>query len=102
MTDAAPGNRTMLIVPVLLLNLVGAALIYLASARQRLLRRPLAPLAGILASASIIAGLASWIVEAGCGAGIMASLTSWMLMWVALPYACWWRHGNEARQGRRG
>ena len=92
----------MLIALALLLNLVGAALVYLTSARQRLLDKPLAPIAGMLATISMAGGLASWIVDAGSGAGIVASLTSWMLVWVALPYACWWRRGNKVRQRRAG
>jgi len=92
----------MLIALALLLNLVGATLVYLTSARQRLLDRPLTPIASIPATVLMAGGLASWIVDAGSGAGIVASLTSWMLVWVALPYACWWRRGNEVPQGRAG
>lgn len=92
----------MLIALALMLNLVGAALVYLTSARQRLLSSPLTPIAGMLAAVLMTGGLASWIVEAGSGAGIVASLTNWMLVWVALPYACWWRRGNEVRRGRAG
>lgn len=75
----------------LLLGVAGAALIYLASARQGLLAKPLPGSVHVLATALLAAGVAAWIAAAGIGAGIAAALTCWMLAWVALPYLAWWR-----------
>lgn len=75
----------------LLLNLVGAVLVYLASTRQSLLAKPLP--AGVRGAAVLLLalGTAAWIVAAGVGPGIVATLTCWMLVWVMLPYLAWWR-----------
>lgn len=75
----------------LLPSVAGAALVYLASARQGLLARPLpAGMRGV-AMLLLALGLALWIMAAGAGAGITAALACWMLTWVALPYLAWWR-----------
>lgn len=80
----------------LLLSVGGAILVYLASARQRLLAKPLH--AGMRGVAAILLalGLAAWITAAGMGAGSVTALTCWMLSWVALPYLAWWR-GSKVR-----
>jgi hypothetical protein len=75
----------------LLLVVAGAVLIYLASARQGLLSRPLPGGMRVAAVILLAAGVAAWIAAAGIGAGIAAALTCWMLAWVALPYLAWWR-----------
>jgi hypothetical protein len=82
----------------LLLSVVGSALVYLASARQSLLAKPVR--AGIrgAAVALLAIGMAAWIVAAGVGAGIIAALTCWMLTWVALPYLAWWRDTKAYRR----
>lgn len=75
----------------LLLNLAGATLIYLGSARQQLLAKSLPRVLRIVALALLVTGIGSGIAEMGVGAGLVAALTSWMLTWVALPYLAWWR-----------
>lgn len=75
----------------LLLGMTGAVLVYLASARQGLLARPLPGSMRVAATALLAAGIVAWIAAAGLGAGIVAALTCWMLVWVALPYLAWWR-----------
>lgn len=78
----------------LLLSIAGAVLVYLASARQGLLARPLP--AGMRGAAAVLLalGAAAWIAAAGIGAGISAALTCWMLGWVLLPYLAWWRRAK--------
>jgi hypothetical protein len=75
----------------LLLNLAGAALVYLASAQQNLLKNPLRVTARLAGWVLIIAGTICWLIVAGTGAGISAALTTLMLAWVILPYLAWWR-----------
>ncbi|MEW9572136.1 hypothetical protein ABQJ54_10245 [Rhodanobacter sp. Si-c] len=75
----------------LVLGMAGAALLYLASARQSLLAKPLHGSMRMLATVLLAAGVVAWIAAAGMGAGIAAALTCWMLVWVALPYLAWWR-----------
>jgi hypothetical protein len=80
----------------LLLSFAGAALVYLASAQQGLLARPLPGNMRVPATILLGAGVAAWIAAAGPGAGIAAALTCWMLAWVALPYLAW-RRGAKAQ-----
>ena len=75
----------------LLLNLAGAALVYLASGKQQLLKTPLHVTARLVGWLLIIAGTVCWLLAAGTGAGISAALTTLMLAWVVLPYLAWWR-----------
>ncbi len=72
-------------------------MVYLASARQALLARPLHTGMRGVAMALLAIGVATWIAAAGVGAGIAAALTCWMLTWVALPYLAWWR-GTKAHR----
>jgi hypothetical protein len=78
----------------LLLGMAGAALVYLASARQGLLAQPLPAGTRIPAAILLAASAAAWVEAAGIGAGIVAALTCWMLAWVLLPYLAWWRSGK--------
>lgn len=75
----------------LLLTLAGAALVYLASARQGLRAAPLPGPARFVGWLLVLAGTSTWLTAAGTGAGIAGALTAVMLTWVALPYAAWWR-----------
>lgn len=75
----------------LLLTLSGAALVYLASAQQRLRASALPPAARLAGWLLVAGGTACWWYETGMGPGIAAALTMLMLSWVALPYAAWWR-----------
>lgn len=75
----------------LLLNLAGAALVYLASSQQRLLAVPLPSPGRVAGWLLIMAGMVLWLLAAGIGAGIAAALTTLMLAWVILPYLAWWR-----------
>lgn len=86
----------------LLLNMAGATLFYLASARQKLLSAPLRVGFRMAGLAAIGGGAAAWLAAAGLGAGIATTLTSCMLTWVALPYLAWWRSAPErVRAGNR-
>ncbi|WP_430390079.1 hypothetical protein [Dyella sp. 20L07] len=82
----------------LLLTFAGAALVYLASARQRLRIKPLRAPARAAGWLIIFAGTACWLLVAGTGAGIAAALTALMLTWVALPYLAWWRTPSAKTQ----
>lgn len=75
----------------LLLNLAGAALVYLASARQALLVKTLSTPARALGWLCIVAGVICWLSSEGVGPGIAAAMTTLMLAWVMLPYLAWWR-----------
>lgn len=82
--------------------MAGATLTYLASTQQKLLPTPLRPHTRLLAMAIAAGGVAAWLEAAGTGAGIAATLTTWMLTWVALPYLAWWRGAPEStRAGTR-
>lgn len=84
----------------LLLNLAGAALVYLASARQMLLAKPLSMPARPLGWLCIVAGLVCWLLSAGMGPGIAAAMTTLMLTWVMLPYLAWWRMSDAMETHR--
>lgn len=75
----------------LLLTLAGAALIYLASARQRLRSTSLPFSARMAGWLLVLAGTTVWLSAAGVGAGVAGALTTLMLAWVSLPYLAWWR-----------
>lgn len=75
----------------LLLTFAGAALVYLASARQGLRATPLSKSARVMGWLLILAGTSAWLHAAGVGAGIAGALTAVMLTWVTLPYVAWWR-----------
>ncbi|WP_139350700.1 hypothetical protein [Rhodanobacter sp. C01] len=81
----------MTILCALLLSMAGASLIYLASTQQKLLSAPLHASARLAAAVAMTGGGVAWHVAAGTGAGIAATLTTWMLTWVVLPYLAWWR-----------
>ena len=81
----------------LLLTLAGAALVYLASGQQQLLKTPLRVTARLAGWTLIIAGTVCWLIVAGTGAGIAAASTALMLAWVILPYLAWWR-GADATE----
>ena len=86
----------------LLLSMAGATLIYLTSAQQKLLAAPLRPHTRLVAMGMATGGVAAWLEAAGTGAGIAATLSTWMLTWVTLPYLAWWRGAAEpARAGSR-
>jgi hypothetical protein len=86
----------------LLLSMAGAALVYLASTQQKLLRVPLHAGSRIAALAAIAGGAAACFAVAGIGAGIATTLITWMLTWVALPYLSWWRGAPQrTRAGTR-
>lgn len=80
----------------LLLNLAGAALVYLASGQQKLLKTPLHVMARLAGWLLIITGAACWLKVAGTGAGLAAGLTTLMLAWVILPYLAWWRSADAS------
>ena len=80
----------------LLLNLAGAALVYLASAQQNLLKNPLRITARLAGWVLILVGTICWLMVAGTGSGICAAMTSLMLAWVILPYLAWWRSPDAA------
>lgn len=82
----------------LLLGMAGAVLAYLAGARQGLLAKRLPGSVRALAATLLAASLAAWIAAAGPGAGIAATLTCWMLAWVALPYFAWWRGAKVSQR----
>jgi hypothetical protein len=84
----------------LLLNLAGAVLIYLASARQMLRARTLPTPAKVFGWLCVMAGTACWLHNDGLGAGIAAAMTTLMLAWVLLPYLAWWRV-SDATQAHR-
>jgi hypothetical protein len=84
----------------LLLNLAGAALVYLASARQMLLAKTLSTPARLLGWLCIVAGLVCWLLSAGMGPGIAAAMTTLMLAWAMLPYLAWWRV-SDAMESQR-
>lgn len=75
----------------LLLTLAGAALVYLANARQRLRAAPLPRPARATGWLLMLAGMVAWSCASGVGAGIAGTLTTMMLAWVTLPYLGWWR-----------
>ena len=81
----------MITLSALLLNLAGAALVYLASGQQKLLKTRLRVTARLTGWVLIMAGTVCWLIVAGTGAGISAALTTLMLAWVILPYLAWWR-----------
>ena len=86
----------------LLLSMAGATFTYLASTQQKLLSAPLRPHTRLVAIAMAAGGVAAWLETTGTGAGIAATLTTWMLTWVALPYLAWWRGAPEStRAGTR-
>lgn len=86
----------------LLLSMAGATLTYLASTQQKLLSAPLHPHTRLVAIAMAAGGLAAWLEAIGTGAGIAATLTTWMLTWVALPYLAWRCGASEpTRAGSR-
>jgi hypothetical protein len=86
----------------LLLSMAGATLLYLASAQQKLLPRPLHASLRILAVAFHLIALAAWVAASGIGAGIAAALVASMLTWVALPYVAWWRAPSQPVRSVRG
>ncbi len=73
--------------------LTGAALVYLASAHQRLRRVRLPAVARAAGWLLMLAGTIAWLADSGIGAGVAGALTTVMLAWVLLPYLSWWRHG---------
>lgn len=81
----------MILVLALLLTLIGAVLVYLASAQQRLRESRLPASAKLGGWVLFVGGTACWWHDAGMGPGITAALTLLMLTWVALPYLAWWR-----------
>lgn len=93
---ASNGNCPAMSFCALLFCVAGAALVYLASARQTLLARPLPRVARGAAAFLLAAGTAAWCVASGPGAGIVAALTCGMLTWVGLPYLAWWRAASAA------
>lgn len=71
----------------LLLNLVGAGLLYLASPNQQMLSQP--PAAQVLRPAAygcLLLSLAFWLRQYGPMPAIFVTLTGVMLVWIALPY----------------
>lgn len=82
----------------LLLGAAGGTLVYLASARQGLLGKPLPGSMRVLAMVLLAASVVAWIAAVGVGAGIVATLTCWMLVWVTLPYLAWWRGTKALRR----
>ncbi|WP_201314071.1 hypothetical protein [Dyella sp. EPa41] len=82
----------------LLLTLAGAALVYLASARQRLRAMPLPGPARAIGWLSMLAGLVVWLFAYGVGAGTASALTAIMLAWVLLPYVAWWRAASNGAE----
>lgn len=89
----------MIIFCALLLTLLGAVLVYLASAQQRLRAVPLPVWARWSGWLLVAAGTACWWYDAGVGPGITAALTMLMLTWVTLPYVAWWRtNAHDAGQ----
>ncbi|WP_266182251.1 hypothetical protein [Dyella humicola] len=91
----------MITLSALLLNLAGAALVYLASGQQTLLKAPLRVTARLAGWVLILAGTVCWLIVAGAGAGISATLTTLMLAWVILPYLAWWRGPDAAETDTR-
>jgi hypothetical protein len=75
----------------LLPTLAGAALVYLASAHQRLRAAPLPRPARVAGWLLMLAGTVAWLSAAGVGAGVAGALSTMMLAWVLLPYLAWWR-----------
>jgi hypothetical protein len=76
----------------LLSTLAGAWLLYAVSPRRLLLQSRQRVLVTRWTGATLIAaGTLLWLSVAGTGAGIAATLTELMLVWVALPYIAWWR-----------
>ena len=88
----------MIVLCALLLTLAGAALVYLASARQRLRAVPLPRPARAIGWLSMLAGLVAWLFASGAGAGAASALTAIMLAWVLLPYVVWWRASGDAAE----
>lgn len=75
----------------------GATLVYLASPRQALRTRPLAWPARVAGLLMLLGAGVAWSHHDGPGAGAFAALSCAMLVWVALPYAAWWRGARSER-----
>jgi len=83
-------------------TLAGAWLVYLAGPRRLLLQTRQRALTRRFTGGLLIAiGTAIWLIAAGTGAGIAASLTALMLAWVALPYIAWWRQRAQPVRAHR-
>lgn len=88
----------MIVLCALLLTLAGSALVYLASARQRLRATPLPPPIRAIGWLLMLGGLAAWLFASGVGAGSASALTAIMLAWVLLPYLAWWRNAGDGAE----
>jgi uncharacterized membrane protein SpoIIM required for sporulation len=85
----------------LAVNAGSALLLYLASPQQRLRVMPLPAVARLSAAALGAVSLALWITAAGIGAGITATLITFMLSCVSLPYLGWRFGPAVAKEGHR-